>query len=137
VPAAPDKKAAAMGGPRVAMQTWPWVAVGLATIVVAFGGMGGWGATVPLASAVVATGQITVDTNRKRVQHLEGGIVADLRVRDGDYVEPGEVVIRLDETRAKASLAIVEAVYREELAKEARFIAERDGKDSIAWPEPL
>ena len=137
MPPAPDRRAAAAGGARVATRTWPWVAAGLAAIVTAFGGVGGWGATVPLASAVVATGQVTVDTNRKRVQHLEGGIVADLRVRDGDDVEPGEVLIRLDETRAKASLAIVEAAYREELAKEARFVAERDGKAAIAWPEAL
>jgi HlyD family type I secretion membrane fusion protein len=137
VQAVPDREAAAGGGPHVATRSWPWIAVGLAAIVMAFGGVGGWGATVPLASAVVATGQVTVDTNRKRVQHLEGGIVAELRVRDGDSVERGEILIRLDETRAKASLAIAEVAYREELAKEARFIAERDGKDSIAWPEAL
>jgi hypothetical protein len=57
VQAVPDREAAAGGGPHVATRSWPWIAVGLAAIVMAFGGVGGWGATVPLASAVVATGQ--------------------------------------------------------------------------------
>lgn len=123
--------------PAVKTRAWPWIVIGGVVIAVAFGGMGGWAATVPLASAVIATGQVTVDTNRKQVQHLEGGIVADLRVRDGDVVKRNEVLIRLDDTRAKASLAIVAAAYREELAKEARYIAERDGKDRIDWPRDL
>jgi HlyD family secretion protein/epimerase transport system membrane fusion protein len=106
-------------------------------IAVAFGGAGSWGATVPLASAVVAAGQVTVDTNRKQISHLEGGVVADLRVRNGDTVEPGDVLMRLDETRATAQLAILASAYREELARQARLIAERDGRVRIAWPPEL
>ena len=135
--AAAGKKEAAAKDPRVRMRTWPWVVVGVVTIDTAFGGAGGWGATVPLAGAVVTHGQVTVDTNRKQVQHLEGGIVAELRMRNGDLVKAGDVLVRLDDTRAKASLSIVAGAYREELAKEARFIAERDGKDVIAWPQDL
>jgi HlyD family type I secretion membrane fusion protein len=123
--------------PAVKTRAWPWVVAGGTVIALAFGGMGGWAATVPLASAIIAKGHVTVDTNRKHVQHLEGGIVADLRVRDGDVVKENEVLIRLDDTRAKASLAIVASAYREELAKEARYIAERDEKDTIEWPEDL
>ena len=119
---------------KITTRIWPWVVAGLLAIVVTFGGIGGWGATVPLASAIIATGQVTVDTNRKQVQHLEGGIVDDLDVRDGDYVKAGAVLIRLDDTRARASLSIAASAYREELAKEARYIAERDQADTIAWP---
>lgn len=118
-------------------RTWPWVLAGVAAVVLAFGGGGGWASTVPLSSAVVASGLVIVDTNRKQIQHLEGGIVASLHMRDGSYVKSGEVLLRLDNTRASASLAIVKAAYREELAKEARFIAERDGKRKIIWPKPL
>ena len=131
---------AASNGPQpekgvpVVTRVWPWVLAGLGAIALAFGGVGGWGATVPLASAIIATGQVTVDTNRKQVQHLEGGIVDRLNVRDGDYVKAGAVLIRLDDTRAKASLSIAASAYREELAKEARYIAERDRNESINWP---
>lgn len=123
--------------PAVKTRAWPWIFIGGAVIAVAFGGMGGWAATVPLASAVIARGHVTVDTNRKQVQHLEGGIVADLRVRDGDVVEGNQTLLRLDDTRASASFAIAAAAYREEMAKEARYIAERDEKDVIEWPEEL
>ncbi len=119
----------------VVTRVWPWVVAGLGAIALAFGGVGGWGATVPLASAVIATGQVTVDTNRKQVQHLEGGIVDRLHVRDGDYVKAGAVLIRLDDTRARASLSIAASAYREELAKEARYVAERDQQEGIAWPK--
>lgn len=125
----------AKGDAKVTTRIWPWAVAGLLAIGAAFGGVGGWGATVPLASAIIATGQVTVDTNRKQVQHLEGGIVDDLHIRDGDYVKAGAVLIRLDDTRAKASLSISASAYREELAKEARYIAERDEANVISWPE--
>ncbi|MDZ5697092.1 HlyD family type I secretion periplasmic adaptor subunit [Chelativorans sp. M5D2P16] len=127
------------GGDNTSAHTrvWPWILAGVAVIAIAFGGAGAWGATVPLASAVVASGQITVDTNRKQVQHLEGGIVADLHVRNGDTVAGGDILIHLDGTKAKAQLAIVETAHREELAKEARLVAERDGRETIDWPEAL
>ena len=128
---------AAVRVPAVKTRAWPWIVTGATVIALAFGGMGGWAATVPLASAIIAKGHVTVDTNRKQVQHLEGGIVADLRARDGNVVKENEVLIRLDDTRAKASLAIVASAYREELAKEARYIAERDDKDAIEWPNDL
>lgn len=122
---------------KVKTRVWPWVLLGLMIVAMAGGGVASWGATIPLASAIIATGQITVDTNRKQVQHLEGGIVDELRVRDGDFVKAGDILIRLDETRAKASLGIVASAYREERAKEARLIAERDEKNEIAWPQDL
>lgn len=123
--------------PGAAKSARAWIFVGICAICIVFGGAGGWGAAVPLASAVIAAGQVTVDTNRKRVQHLEGGIVAELRVRDGAVVKAGDVLLRLDATRARASLAIMQSSLREELAKEARLIAERDRKEQITWPKAL
>lgn len=132
-----DKQRAGQRRPTVKTRVWPSTILGLFVLSLLAGGIGAWGATAPLASAVVARGEVTVDTNRKHVQHLEGGIVAQLNVRDGDAVHSGDILLRLDETRAKATLAIVDAAYREERAKEARYIAERDEKEHIAWPADL
>lgn len=132
-----EAKAPARGTAPLRTRVGPWGLIGAAVVAVAFGGAGSWGATVPLASAVVADGQVTVDTNRKQISHLEGGVVADLRVRDGDTVGAGEVLMRLDETRATAQLAILTSAYREELARQARLVAERDSRPRIAWPAEL
>lgn len=123
--------------PSVVLEARGWIFGGICAICIVFGGVGGWGATAPLASAVIAGGQVTVDTKRKRVQHLEGGIVAELRVRDGDKVRAGDVLVRLDDTRARATLSIVRGSLHEALAKEARLIAERDGEETATWPDAL
>lgn len=134
LPKLPDSEKKETGAAKSARG---WIFVGVCAICLVFGGAGGWSAIVPLASAVIAAGQVTVDSNRKRIQHLEGGIVADIQVRDGDEVKAGDVLLSLDATRAQASLAIMQASLREELAKEARLIAERDRTDHITWPEAL
>jgi HlyD family secretion protein len=71
------------------------------------------------------------------VQHLEGGIVGEILVRDGDAVTPGQVLLRLDGTRARAGLAIIESQRDVLLAREARLLAERDGTDAITFPDGL
>lgn len=113
------------------------VLVGLFCLFVTFGGVGAWGVTAPIASAVLAPGQVTVQTKRKKVQHLEGGIVRDILVRDGARVAKGQIVARLEATRARASLAIVQGAYDAAIAVEARLLAERDGKGGIAFPHEL
>ena len=95
------------GPRRVPLNPNPALLVGIVAIVVTFGGFGTWAAVAPLASAVIAPGFVKVDSNRKKVQHLEGGTVATLQVRDGDRVEQGQVLLQLDETRARATLAIL------------------------------
>src|SRR5262249_18714818 len=70
-------------------------------------GIGGWATTTELSGAVIAPGSIVVDSNVKKVQHLTGGIVGELLVRDGQRVRAGEVVVRLDETITRVNLAIV------------------------------
>jgi HlyD family secretion protein len=100
-------------------------------------GVGGWGATAVISGAVVASGSLVVDTNVKKVQHPTGGIVGELRVRDGDRVHAGDIVVRLDETVTRANLAIVSKGLEELRARKARLESERDGWDTIVFPAPL
>jgi HlyD family secretion protein len=100
-------------------------------------GVGGWAATAVIAGAVVASGSVVVDSNVKKVQHPTGGIVGELRVRDGDRVHAGDVVVRLDETVTRANLAIVTKGLGEMMARKARLESERDGLDTITFPAQL
>ena len=130
-----DNKVAGSKGAATAIGGW--TLFGVIVIALIFGGLGGWGATAPLSGAVVAPGSVIVDTNAKAIQHLEGGIVGDIRVRDGDAVEEGSVLIALDETQPRATLQIVRASLDEELAKEARLKAERDGTEMVIFAKTL
>ena len=100
-------------------------------------GVGGWGATAVISGAVVASGSLVVDSNVKKVQHLTGGIVGELRVRDGDRVRAGDIVVRLDETVTRANLAIVSKGLDELMARKARLESERDGSETIVFPAQL
>ncbi len=106
-------------------------------IVLFFGGLGTWAALAPLDSAAIAPGIVIVQSNRKTVQHLEGGIVAEILVKEGDHVEAGQVLVRLDDTRARAILGLLQNKYNAALALEARYLAERDGLDEIEFPDAL
>ncbi len=101
------------------------------------GGFAAWAALAPLESAAIAPGVLGVRGERKTVQHLEGGIVAAIAVAEGDAVELRQVLLVLDDTQPRATLAQVTAQHRSAAALEARLIAERDGLDSIDWPERL
>lgn len=101
------------------------------------GGLGGWAATTELAGAVMASGSVVVDTNVKKVQHLTGGIVRELLVRDGQRVARDDVVVRLDDTVTRANLAIVVKGIDDMNARKARLECERDGAASIAFPASL
>src|SRR6478609_10303366 len=99
--------------------------------------IGGWAATSELSGAVIGQGVVVVDSNVKKVQHVTGGIVRELRVRDGDRVNTGDIVIRLDETQTLATATIFTKSYDELLARQARLEAERDGADAIVFPQAL
>jgi HlyD family secretion protein len=106
--------------------------------VTLFGGtIGLWAATSPLSGAVVASGQFVVDSNVKKVQHQQGGIVAELKVRDGDRVAAGDLLVRLDETITRANQQIIIKQLDELYARKARLEAERDGKASVADPPEI
>lgn len=113
------------------------VLVGYAVIAVFFGIFGGWAVQARLDSAAIAPGVVVVDTKRKTLQHLEGGIVGEILVRDGDRVHAGQVLIRLDETRPRATLELLRGRYMGAQALEARLIAERDHREEIVFPESL
>ena len=110
---------------------------GVAAVAILAGGVGGWAASTELAGAVIAQGQLVVDTNVKKVQHPTGGVVGELRVREGDHVKAGDVVVRLDETQTRANLQIVLKGLDEMAARQAREEAERDGAQKVAFPADL
>ncbi len=111
--------------------------IGYGVLLLTFGLGGVWAATAPLNSAVIAPGVLAVASSRQTVQHLEGGIVREIAVRDGDLVTAGQVLFRLDPTQTEA----VRATYDNQLAvariAEARLLAERDRLDTIAWPQDV
>jgi HlyD family secretion protein len=113
------------------------IAAGLAAVALLFGGFGVWAATTSLSGAIIASGQVVVETNVKKVQHPTGGVVGEIRVRDGDRVNTGDLLIRLDETVTRASLAIVAKQLDQFEARQARLIAERDGLPEFRIPASL
>jgi HlyD family type I secretion membrane fusion protein len=113
------------------------VLAGLLILLVFCLGFGGWAALAPISSAAIAPGFVRVESNRKTVQHLEGGIIEELRVQDGDIVEAGQVLIRLDRTQAAARHDALLHQYQSLRADESRLVAERDGRDRIAFDDQL
>ncbi len=110
---------------------------GLAVVALLAGGVGGLAATTELSGAVIAPGSLVVDSNVKKVQHPTGGVVGELRARDGDKVKAGDIVVRLDETITQANLAIVVKSLNELQSRLARLEAERDNVDTILFPAEL
>ncbi len=111
--------------------------VGLAVVVVLAGGLGGWASTAQISGALIAPGSVVVESNVKKVQHPTGGVVGEVRARDGDLVKAGDVVVRLDDTVTKASLAIVTKNLDGLWARAARLEAEQRGLDKIVFPKTL
>jgi HlyD family secretion protein len=111
--------------------------VGLAVVALLAGGLGGWASTAQISGALIAPGSVVVESNVKKVQHPTGGVVGELRARDGDVVKAGDVVVRLDDTVTKASLAIVTKNLDGLLARAARLEAEQRGLDKITFPRAL
>lgn len=111
--------------------------VGLTVVALLVGGAGGWAATTDISGAVIAPGVLVVDSHVQKVQHPTGGVVGEIHARDGDSVQRGDVVVRLDDTVTKASLAIVTKRLTELRARKARLEAERDGAEAMEFPKDL
>lgn len=109
--------------------------IGFTILFLVFGCFGSWAALAPLESAALAPGVVTVKNYRKTVQHLEGGIVKDIRVRDGAEVKAGDLLLVLDDTQARAELEILRGQRFAAVAAEARLKAERDDKNSVVFPD--
>ncbi len=117
----------------VVASTW----LGLTVAVLLVGSIGVWAATANLAEAVLASGTVVVEGNVKKVQHPTGGVVGEIRVRDGDRVKGGDLVVRLDETLTRASLLVITRQIDELILRAARLMAERDRTESFAIPAAL
>lgn len=115
----------------------PTALAGVATIVVAFGGFFGWAYLAPLNSAAIASGVVMVDSHRKTVQHLEGGILKELLVREGDIVKAGQVLLRLDGTLADATFGQIRGQQLVALARVTRLRAEQADQRSLTFPPEL
>ena len=107
---------------------WFAFIIGLIAICILVGLLGVWGMQSRIAGAVIAPGVIKVESNRQVIQHPDGGIVSEIFVRNGDVVQAGEVLLRLDETDIRSELAIIEQQLVELIARIARLKAERDSK---------
>lgn len=111
--------------------------IGFGTILLLLGGFTYWAARAQIDGAVVASGRMVVERNRQAVQHLTGGIVEEILVREGDSVEEGELLVRLDPTLALSELKIVEGQLYELMARRGRLEAERDEADEITFDPRL
>jgi HlyD family secretion protein len=112
------------------------VAIVIAAVLLV-AGLGGWAMTTEFTGAVIAAGQLVVDSNVKKVQHPTGGVVGKLNVREGKEVKAGDIVISLDDTQIRANRDIVVKALNELSARQAREEAERDGLDKVTFPDDL
>ncbi|MCF8039390.1 MAG: HlyD family type I secretion periplasmic adaptor subunit [Desulfohalobiaceae bacterium] len=113
------------------------ILAGLLIIVFFFGGLGAWSAFFPFQGAVIASGTVKVSNEKKTVQHLEGGIVDEILVQEGDRVDKGQTLIRLKSSRVIASVSLLRGQLRAKKAEAARLQAESTMEKSIDWPKDL
>ena len=123
------------GKPRTSYRTF--MVTGLAAFLVLFGGVFFWMAYASISGAVIASGTIVVRGKPKLVQHLDGGIIKDILVKNGDIVKAGDILVRLDETLLDANLEIYRNRLREGLARKARLEAERDDTETLTYDETV
>jgi HlyD family secretion protein len=132
---APQAPALARPHPRIAIRRQIILAGVISFALVP--GLGGWAALTSFAGAVIAPGQLVVESEVKKVQHPTGGVIGELLVKDGDHVRAGDVLVRLDETQTRANLDVTRKALDELAARRARLEAERDGLPEVAFPRHL
>ena len=113
------------------------VFMGAIVLIVGFGSLGAWAAFAPMKSAALAQGVVKVASERKTVQHLEGGIVQDILVKEDQEVAAGEILVRLDDINARTRYDMLQGGYDALAAEFARLEAERDERPSLLFPEDL
>ncbi|HWT07536.1 MAG TPA: HlyD family type I secretion periplasmic adaptor subunit [Roseomonas sp.] len=129
LPAAPE--------PAARPRTRGTTLFGFAAIAVFFGAFAAWSALAPLSEAAIAPGMIKVEGTRRTIQHLEGGIVREIAVRDGDRVRAGQVLMRLDDIRAGTELETLRSQRWALVAHDARLAAELADDRAIDFPAEL
>ena len=122
---------------RAKLDTKKIIRAGILVIVVAFGGFGGWAAFAPLRGAVVAPGQVKVESSRKTIQHLEGGIVGQILVKEGQLVKRGQALVILESASVSANIAMLRDQFDTTQAQRARLNAEKSHGDKIEFPASL
>ena len=123
--------------PAARPRTRGTVLFGFVAIGLFFGAFAAWSSLAPLSEAAIAPGMIKVEGTRRTIQHLEGGIVREILVRDGERVQAGQVLVRLDDIRAGADLETLRSQRWSFMAQEARLTAELAGTDTITFPPEL
>jgi HlyD family type I secretion membrane fusion protein len=136
-PPAPTEKANA-GAPSGGDDAGRFLRIGWIWVAAVFGGLLLWSILAPINSAVIAPGQLSVETNRKTIQHLEGGVIRKIHVKEGQAVKAGDLLIDLDDTVTRSNVDLLTAQLAEGVARLARLYAERDGltevpEDSLAF----
>ena len=111
--------------------------IGCASLIILIGGLGTWATQTQIAGAIVANGKIEVEQNRQVVQHPEGGVVIEILVNEGDMVNAGDILIRLDPSQLASQLQITEGQLFEHMARRGRLEAERDGTEKINFDNEL
>ncbi|MCB1522177.1 MAG: HlyD family type I secretion periplasmic adaptor subunit [Hyphomicrobiaceae bacterium] len=132
--------AANAGGLRAGEEwtsTEPWIRFGKRIVLWMVGGLFAWSILVSIVGAVVAPGRVTVESSYQTVQNLDGGIIKDILVKNGDRVKKGDVLLRLEGTAATSSHAVALSRVRDLSIQQARLEAERDRRDTFALPPGL
>jgi len=115
----------------------PWRRRGWAVITIFIGGFLVWAANTRLDSAAIARGVVGVESSRKTIQHLEGGIIKEILANEGDRIEAGQILVQFDDTYSRAQLDLLQGRYAAAQALQARLLAEREGREDIAFPDEL
>lgn len=125
------------GPPKVSGDYHRYVLLGTIILVLGLGGSILWAALAPLAGAVVSNGEIVLQGYRTTIQHLDGGVVAELPIEEGQRVSKGDLLFKLEDSQATSDLAVIEARLLSALGRQARLRAERDGQNNIEFPSRL
>jgi len=124
-------------GSRSSSNPRPVIIKGLLVVLITFVGFGTWAALVPLDRGAHVIGRVIVASDRKTISHLEGGVIKEIRVHEGEQVKQGDILIKMDETPALANREVNVNRRIQDLVLEARLIAERDGASRIVWPKEI